>query len=182
MQTQRFGMVRYADDFVILCRNAAQAQAALALLEDWTAETALKLHPDKTHIVDYGSGDGFDFLGYHFKRGKRWPSAKSMKKIRRAIRVKTYWTNGHSLARIIETLNPLLRGWFEYYKHSNQWTMSRLDGWVRMRLRSILRKRTKRKGRGRGSDHQRWPNAYFIEHGLFTLEHAHERLCQSSPR
>ena len=61
-----------------------------------------------------------------------------------------------------------LRGWFEYFKHAYRTQMQSVDGWVRMRLRSILRKRSRRKGRGRGNDHQRWPNAYFTEHGLFS--------------
>jgi len=180
MAVHGFEMVRYADDFVVLCRDAGSAQAALALLEEWTVEAGLELHPEKTHIVDHGSAEGFDFLGYHFKGGRRWPSKKSMKKIRASIRAKTPRTYGHSLMHLIETLNPTLRGWFEYYKHSNKWTFSGLDGYVRMRLRSILRKRTKRKGRGRGIDHQRWPNAYFIARGLYTLAQAHERICQSS--
>ena len=61
-----------------------------------------------------------------------------------------------------------LHGWFEYFKHAYPTALNSVDGWVRMRLRSILRKRSRRKGRGRGTDHQRWPNAYFTEHGLFS--------------
>ena len=105
-----------------------------------------------------------------------------MKKIRATIRAKTRRTNGHSMAYIIETLNPTLRGWFEYFKHTRRWVLTNLDGYVRMRLRSILRKRIKRKGRGRGKDHQRWPNAYFAANGLYALEQAHERTFQSSQR
>ena len=86
------------------------------------------------------------------------------------------------LEAIIESLNPSLRGWFEYYKHSLWNTFPPLDGWIRMRLRSILRRRKKRKGRGRGRDHQRWPNAFFAERGLFSLVAAHREACQSSRR
>ena len=78
-------------------------------------------------------------------------------------------------------MNRTLRGWFEYFKHSHRYTFSQLDGWVRMRLRSILRKRSGRKGVA-GPDHHRWPNAYFAEHGLFSLVTAHDLVVQSSRR
>ena len=83
-----------------------------------------------------------------------------------------------SLQAIIVDVNRTLRGWFEYFKHSWRTTFPDLDGWVRMRLRSILRKRSGRRGRGHGLDHHRYPNAYFAEHGLFSLEHAHARESQ----
>jgi len=75
-----------------------------------------------------------------------------------------------------------LGGWFEYFKHSHWTTFRPLDSWIRMRLRSILRKRSKRKGRGRGRDHQRWTNAYFAKQGLFSLTVAHAKASQSSMR
>lgn len=177
-----FEMVRYADDFVILCRSAEQAQQALQLVRLWATEAGLTLHPEKTRIVDATEKGGFDFLGYHFERGMRWPRAKSIAKIKDAVRSKTRRTNGHSMAAIIADLNRTLRGWFEYFKHSHWTTFGSLDRWVRMRLRSILRKRHKLKGRGRGADHQRWPNAYFNDLGLFSLTAAHVLVCQSARR
>jgi RNA-directed DNA polymerase len=170
-------MVRYADDFVVLCRNADEAQRALAVIQEWTIEAGLQLHPDKTHIVDYGSGEGFDFLGYHFKRcstgHRQWPSDKSEKSLRDRVRDKTRRNSGHSLERIIDDLNSTLRGWCGYYKHSPKGTLGNLDGYIRMRLRTIMRRRSKRKGRARGTDNNRWPNRYFHALGLFSLEHAH---------
>lgn len=174
-------MVRYADDFVILCRTEAEAKEALREVEQWTQAAGLTLHPTKTRIVN-AAEDGFDFLGYHFERGKHWPRKKSLQKLKETIRVETRRNNGQSLARIIERVNRTLRGWYEYFKHSNRWTFKPLDSWIRMRLRSILRRRAGKRGRGRGSDHQRWPNAYFDALGLFNLEAAHARDCQSLQR
>lgn len=172
-------MVRYADDFVILCRTETQARLALEWVRDWTAQAGLTLHPEKTHIVDATQRGGFDFLGYHFERGMKWPRKKSMQKLKDAVRAQTRRTSGQSLARIIATLNPILRGWFAYFKHSHWNVFPTVDGWIRMRLRSVLRKRAKRKGRGRGLDHQRWPNTFFAEHGLFSLRSAHATAKQS---
>lgn len=172
-------MVRYADDFVILCRNQGEAEKALGQVQQWTAQAGLTLHPEKTRIVDATSGGGFDFLGYHFERGMKWPRKKSLGKFKDTIRAKTKRTNGRSLQVIIADVNRTMAGWFEYFKHSHRTTFTSVDGWVRMRLRSILRKRRKRRGRGRGSDHQRWPNAYFAAHGLFSLVSAHEAVRQS---
>ena len=181
MAKQGFEMVRYADDFVILCRSPEEAAQALALVQQWTADAGLKLHPEKTKIVD-AAKDVFDFLGYRFKRGRRFPRPKSLQKLQDAIRAKTKRTSGESLTKIINDLTPRLRGWFEYFKHSYRTTFSSLDGWIRMRLRSLLRKRLGRKGRGRGSDHQRWPNKFFAERGLYSLKAAHALACQSSWR
>lgn len=179
MEAAGYEMVRYADDFVLLCRSEQEAQQALELVRGWMDEAGLTLHPDKTKIVDATQPGGFDFLGYHFERGMKWPRKKSLKKLRDSIRSKTKRCNGHSLERIIAEINPTLRGWFEYFKHSKKTTFPAQDGWVRMRLRSILRKRMKLKGRGRGKDHQRWPNALFTRHGLFCLSMAHAEAIQS---
>jgi RNA-directed DNA polymerase len=181
MAQQGFEMVRYADDFVILCRSPEDAARALALVQEWTAKAVLTLHPEKTKIVD-ATKEAFDFLGYRFQRGHRFPRPKSMQKLKDAIRAKTKRTSGESLTKIINDLTPRLRGWFEYFKHSHRYTFSALDGWIRMRLRSILRKRLGKKGRGRGSDHQRWPNKFFAERGLYSLQTAHGLACQSSLR
>ena len=182
MAQEGIEMVRYADDFVILCRSEAAAQRALALVQQWTATAGLTLHPEKTHIVDATQRGGFDFLGYHFERGYKWPRKKSLKKVQDKIRVLTKRTNGQGLSAIISRINPIMRGWFGYFKHSLYTTFVSLDGWIRMRLRSILRKRSKRRGRGRGKDHQRWPNAFFAEQGLFSLVTAAAKSGQSSKR
>jgi len=177
-----YEMVRYADDFVVLCRNRDEALRALAEVEKWTAAAGLQLHPDKTRIVDATQPGGFDFLGYHFERGHRWPSKKSLKKHKDAIRQQTQRTNGHSLLSIIESVNRVRRGWFGYFKHSHKTTFKPLDQWVRMRLRSILRRRQGKRGRGRGQDHHQWPNAYFAELGLFSYAAAYAQARQSSRR
>ena len=97
------------------------------------------------------------------------------------IRSLTGRSQGQSLGSIIAKLNPVLRGWFEYFKHAAKWTFRVIDGFVRRRLRSILRKYNKRSGgTGRGLiDHLRWPNAYFAKRGLFTLQEAHARASES---
>jgi RNA-directed DNA polymerase len=171
-------MVRYADDFVLLCRTHEEAQAALETVRQWMDDAGLTLHPEKTHIVSMQEeGNYFEFLGYRFKRHKsrlcKFPRPKSEIKLRDSIRAKTRRANGHSLEHIIAELNPILRGWFNYFQHCYHTVFPQMDGYVRMRLRSILRKRSKRRGRGRGKDHQRWPNAYFTERGLFSLTTAH---------
>lgn len=177
-----YEMVRYADDFVILCRSEAQARAALAKVQQWTATAGLRLHPEKTRIVDATQRGGFDFLGYHFERGYRWPRRKSVAKLKEAIRHKTRRTHGHSLRTTIETVNQTLTGWFGYFKHSHKTAYPPLDKWIRMRLRTILRQRLKRKGRARGTDNVRWPNAFFAAQGLFSLSAARAQCGQSSRR
>jgi len=179
MAERGFEMVRYADDFVVMCRSQEDAAAALAVVQQWTAQSGLTLHPTKTRLVDERE-DGFDFLGYHFEAGKRWPRKKSRKKFRDTIRAKTKRTSGHSMAQIIADVNRMLRGWFEYFKHSYRTTFRREDGFVRRRLRSILRKRSHRKGsaKANGADQTRWTNAYFAALGLFSLQQAHVVACQ----
>lgn len=175
-------MIRYADDFVILCRSREEADTAMGRVRKWIESNGLTLHPDKTHIGDCRvKGQGFEFLGYRFECGERHVRRKSMKAIRNKIREKTCKTCGQSLKMVIESLNPMLRGWFGYFKHAHKWTFRLLDGFVRRRLRSILRKQQKMSnGTGRNlGDHQRWPNAYFAELGLFTLAEAHALACQS---
>jgi RNA-directed DNA polymerase len=173
-----FAMVRYADDFVILCRSPQEAHRALQMVQAWTEANGLTLHPTKTRIVNVHE-DGFDFLGYHFQGDKHWPRKKSLDKVRDSLRAKTPRTSGKSLLCIITDVSRTLRGWFGYFKHSSWRSLDTLDKWVRMRLRSILRKRLGLRGRGRGCDHQRWPNAFFAEHGLFSLVAAHRLACQS---
>ncbi len=171
-------MVRYADDFVLLCRSEGEAQQALGLVQQWTAAAGLALHPEKTRIVDATLPGGFDFLGYHFERGLRWPRRKSLKKLKDTIRAKTLRTNGQSLQAIIANVNRTTKGWFGYFKHSNKYTFPPLDSWLRMRLRSILRRRSGGRGRGRGYDQHRWPNAFFAAEGLFSFVAAHTQSRQ----
>lgn len=182
MASRGFEMARYADDFVILCASRREAEAALDLVREWAEQAGLTLHPDKTGLVDASERGGFDFLGYHFERGFRWPRKKSLNKFKDTIRRKTRRANGHSLEFIITDVNRTLRGWFEYFKHSHKNTFPNVDKWVRSRLRGILRKRRGGRGRGRGSDHQRWPNAFFVEHGLFSVVAAYETAVQSARR
>lgn len=181
MAARGWEMVRYADDFVILCRTAEDAASALETVQEWTAQAGLTLHPTKTRVINAGA-ESFDFLGYRFEDGTCRPRPKSLDKFKDTVRDKTARSSGGSLFQIIATLNPTLRGWFAYFKHSHKWTFNRLDGWIRMRLRSILRRRMGLEGRGRGADHQRWPNAFFADHGLFSLKRAHEIARQSSSR
>jgi RNA-directed DNA polymerase len=166
---------------VILCRSQEEAEMALDLVRDWVNEAGLTLHPEKTRVVD-SSETSFDFLGYKFLKHRRYPRKKSLMKFKDAIRAKTPRTSGHSLSWIIAEVNQTLRGWFEYFKHSHPNTFRPLDAWVRMRLRSILRKRSGKRGCGRGSDHQHWPNDYFARQGLFSLKTAFAQAVQSSRR
>jgi RNA-directed DNA polymerase len=173
-------MVRYADDFVILCRSREAAEAALALVQTWVGENELTLHPDKTRIVDASQKGGFDFLGYHFERGYRWPRKKSYDKLRCTIRGLTpRRTCGCSIEHCITQLNKVLRGWYGYFTHSHWTTFAQVDSYVRARLRSILRNRRGLQGRSRGSDHLRWPNHYFAKLGLFSLVQAHAEALVS---
>ena len=168
-------MVRYADDFVILCRSKAEAERALALVQEWVESNGLSLHPSKTRIVE-ASSEAFDFLGYRFDRDKRLVRPKSLAKLKATVRAKTRRTDGRSLTVIIADLNRTLRGWFGYFKRCYRTVFSGLDGWIRRRLRSLLRKRKGLKGISRhGADEQRWPVAYFAEQGLFSLKTAHAR-------
>jgi RNA-directed DNA polymerase len=179
MQAAGYEMTRYADDFVVQCRSQAEAEAALERIRQWAQENGLTVHPTKTRIVDATQKGGFEFLGYHFERGIKWPRQKSLDKFKDTIRIRTRRTQGQSLSDIIAKINPTIRGWFEYFKHSHENVFEPIDGWIRMRLRSILRKQQGKKGRGRGSDHQRWPNAYFEKLGYFSLAKARRFLVQS---
>jgi len=175
-------MVRYADDFVILCQSENEANEVLEQLRRWVAEAGLTLHPAKTRIVNASLKGGFDFLGYHFERGLRWPRQKSLDKFRETIRQKTGRLRPGSMEDITGEVNRTLRGWFEYFKHSIANVFEKEDRWVRGRLRAILRKRHKGHGRARGYDHRRWPNAYFAELGLFSLAIARAQASQSHRR
>jgi RNA-directed DNA polymerase len=175
-------MVRYADDFVILCPSEAAAREVLEAVRQWTEAVGLTLHPAKTRIVDASQKGGFDFLGYHFERGHRWPRKKSLDKFRETIRQQTRRLNPHTMQEIVADVNQTLRGWFGYFKHSIRNIFIRQDRWVRQRLRTILRRRHKRKGRARAADHQRWPNAYFAKLGLISLALARQEASHARNR
>lgn len=184
-------IVRYADDFVMLCRTRADAERALELARDWMATNELELHPTKTRLVDMdGEGAQFSFLGYRFKRhtnrhGRtrilKLVGRKSASKLLDTIRRHTSRCNAHGMPEIIRRLNRTLRGWFNYYQHCFPSELASVDQYVRRRLRRILRKRIKRR-RGTGKslgDHLRWTNAFFSELGYFSLEAARARALQS---
>jgi RNA-directed DNA polymerase len=166
-----YQMTRYADDFIIQCRTPEEAQAALAAVRQWVTEAGLTLHPVKTRIVDASQPGGFEFLGWHLERGYKWPRDKSVKRFKEVLREETGRSNGNSLEMIIHRLNRRLKGWARYF-HGGQGTLyGHLDSWIRMRLRSILRRRSKRRGRGHTlNDHLNYPNAYFAELGLISLK------------
>lgn len=152
--------VRYADDAVILCRTQAEAEAALERVRAIVADLGLELHPDKTRIVDLREGrEGFDFLGCHFRarvsgrlleRGirryylHRWPSARSMKRVRAKVKALTGRNrNGAKDVRVlISDLNPVLRGWGNYFRTGNAAAkFHQIDRYVVDRLRRFLVKR-----------------------------------------
>lgn len=180
MASRGYEMTRYADDLVIQCRTREEAETALGLVRDWVGPRGLTLHPTKTKVVDVET-EGFDFLGYHFVKHHRWPRKKSLERFRETIRGKTGRNDGKSLEAIIADVGKTSRGWFEYFKHSRQWVFRALDAWTRMRLRSILRRRLGKKGRGKGGDHQHWPNDFFTARGFFSMKDARAALCQSPP-
>jgi RNA-directed DNA polymerase len=181
MRAKGYRMVRYADDFVVMCTSAQMAQKALAEVQCWVQENGLSLHPDKTQTGDCKvEGQGFEFLGYRFEAGRRWVRKKSLNALKDRIRAKTGRSRGNSVDQIIESLNLMLRGWFGYFKHADPFVFRMLDGFIRRRIRAILRKHRRRPGFGHClADHKRWPNAFFAEHGLFTLTQAHAQASRS---
>jgi RNA-directed DNA polymerase len=171
MDRRGWAMVRYADDLVVLGRSREEAEAVLNFLRDWTTGVGLTLHPTKTRIVN-ATDAGFDFLGWHFRGGKKWPRKKSLQKLQERLRPLTQRTHGRSLGEIIAQVNPILRGWHGYFRDSLRSGLSGPDGWLRRRLRALLRKREKRPGYGLSeADSRRWPNRWFAAQGLFSLEH-----------
>lgn len=182
MSERGYRMVRYADDFVVLCQDQGQAQCALQEIRTWMEENGLNLHSDKTHVGDCRiKGEGFEFLGYRFESGRRWVRRKSINKLRDAIRQRTSRLRGAAIERVIADINPILKGWFGYFKHAHRNTFNTLDAFIRRRLRAILLKQNKCHGRGNCANHsRRWPNAYFAARGLFMMSPAH--AAASRPR
>jgi RNA-directed DNA polymerase len=170
MAERGWKMVRYADDFVLLCTSEVEAHEVLAAVREWVSEAGLTLHPEKTRLVNLAAGESFEFLGWHFERGHRWPREKSEQKLKEAVRQRTRRSNGEPLRRIIPRLNRVLRGWANYFRGGVRNVPLRLDAWVRRRVRSILRRRAGGHGPSRGTDHQKYPNAWLTAHGLISLQ------------
>ena len=178
MSAKGFQMVRYADDFVILCRTYAEAEAALSEIRVWVEASGLSLHPEKTHIVD-SSEQSFAFLGYSFRGRFRFPRAKSHEKVVARIRELTPRKSGDSLECMIARINRSLIGWFNYFRHCFWNIFGDYDSMVRRRLRRLLLKRNRTNPK-RLSRTQRWPNSFFTAHGLYSLSEAHVRFVQST--
>jgi len=142
LSSEEHKYVRFADDFVVMCRTRQEAEKVLVVIQDWVDKHGLTLHPEKTRVGNCAvKGQGFDFLGYRFEAGRRWVRSKSRKALRDKIRLMTGRTRSGSLESITAELNPILRGWFGYFKHAHRSTFRDVDGFVRRRLRAILRKR-----------------------------------------
>jgi len=178
-------LVRYADDFVIMCRSQRQAEDALAKARSILAGLGLQLHPDKTKVVDLREGrEGFDFLGCHFharvsgrllERGirryylHRWPSQRSMKRARAKIRALTGRNRAHQdIRETIALINPILRGWGNYFRTGNAARkFNQLDEYVWRRLRRLLVARYGRNLHAGRAD--AWTREWFEDHGLYRL-------------
>jgi RNA-directed DNA polymerase len=162
-----FRLIRYADDFVILTNRRWKAQAADTLVRCILADIGLEVAEAKSGVV--AVRDGFEFLGFQFHGRFLRPRPRALNGFKDRVRQLTRRKAGVSLTETINRLNPTLRGWGNYFAVSDVLHLFReLDKWIRMRLRSRLRKRFKSTG---GIDHQRWPNHLFDQHGLVRLEH-----------
>jgi RNA-directed DNA polymerase len=166
-------MVRYADDFVVMCTTEEEAREVLEELKEWTAEVGLKLHDQKTRMVD-ASRESFDFLGWTLSvrkgRSRKWPRRKSQQKLRDKLRPLTKRRNSRSLEEIIIKVNQILKGWRGYFGESLPSGLSTEDSWVKRRLRSMFRTRQKRPGFGKTrKDHRQWSDQWFAEQGLYSL-------------
>jgi RNA-directed DNA polymerase len=178
-------LVRYADDGVVLCRTRAQAERALALVREILAGLGLELHPGKTRVIDLTEGrEGFDFLGCHFharvsgrllERGirrywlHRWPSQRSMKRVRQRVRALTGRSRCHTdIREVIADLNPVVRGWGGYFRTGNAADkFTQVDRYVVGRLRGLLVARYGRSLHAGRSDG--WTREWFEGHGLYRL-------------
>ena len=167
--------------FMRLPCSREEAEAALARMRAWVSENGLTLNPDKTHIGDCRvDGEGFEFLGYRFEAGRRLVRKKSLMALRDKVRARTPRNRGGSIESVIASLNPTLKGWYAYFKQAHRYTFSSIDGFIRRRLRAMLRKQKHRPGQGRClNDHKQWPNAFFADLGLFTMAEAHQLARQS---
>ena len=174
-----FEMVRYADDFVVLCRSALEAQAAMDTIRSWVEQTGLTLHPTKTKIVDSRT-ESFVFLGYSFRGDKIYPRRESLAKMKARLTELTPRGRSGSIESIAKELNPILRGWFYYFRHCRWTIFTELDAKLRGRLRRLLLMRHRNNPERLPRNH-RWPNDYFTAAGLISLREAHLRFAQSHP-
>lgn len=177
MSGSGFEMVRYADDFVVLCRTPEEAAAALQQITRWVEQAGLTLHPTKTKIVD-SRVESFAFLGYSFRGDRIYPRRESLEKIKARLKELTPRTRPGSIQSIAVELNTVLRGWFRYFRHC-RWTVFKdLDGRIRSRLRRLLLRRHRRNPKRLPRTH-RWPNDFFEKAGLYSLRTAHFLFAQS---
>ena len=177
MSDTGFEMVRYADDFVVLCRTQTEADEALRMITQWVEQAGLTLHPTKTKIVD-SRVESFAFLGYSFRGDRIYPRRESLAKMKARLKDLTLRKRSGSMQSIASELTPVLRGWFGYFRHC-RWTIFKdLDAKIRSRLRRLLLKRH-RTNPERLPRQQRWPNDFFAKLGLYSLRDAHFRFAQS---
>jgi RNA-directed DNA polymerase len=186
-QCAQFGaLVRYADDFVIVCNTRADLEEAARRVKLIFKRLRLELHPDKTRKVELSDGkQGFDFLGCHLHKRmsgriweeerkrvyflQRWPSAESVKRVKQRVKELTPLAACHrDLRETIAKINPVIRGWGSYFATGNATTkFTQVDSYVWMRLRALARKR---KGRNlRHGEMRRWTRHAFYELGLHKL-------------
>jgi RNA-directed DNA polymerase len=175
-----YKMIRYADDFVILTRSQKEAEDALSLVQAWVTEHELSLHLEKTHLGNCMiEGEGFEFLGYRFEGGTSWVRRKSQQKFRDRIRETTGKVGGKSLKEVISKLNPILRGWCNYFRGVTKYTLGTFDGFVRRRLRAIIQRQNKKRSFGAGRCNQNIPNKFFADNGLFNMEDSQRQYLAS---
>lgn len=171
LREAKYKMIRYADDFVILTKSKNEAEQALALVSEWMTQHKLTLHPEKTHIGNCSvEGEGFEFLGYRFEAGTRWVRRKSIQRFRDRIRKETSRVCGKSIKQVIGKLNPILRGWSNYFRDVTKYTLGTFDSFVRRRLRAIIDRQNKKRTFGAGFSNMRIPNKFFADNGLFNME------------
>jgi len=179
----KYKMIRYADDFVILTKSKEEAKQALNFVTEWMTLHGLTLHPEKTHIGNCMiEGDGFDFLGYRFEAGTRWVKRKSIQKFRDRIRKETSKVCGKSIEEVIGNLNPVLRGWCNYFRDVTKYTLGTFDSFVRRRLRAIIGRQNKKRTFGAGFSNMRIPNKFFANMGLFNMEESQRSYLACQPR
>ena len=166
----------------LICKTQKEAIMALEMVKEWVSNNDLQLHPDKTHIGNaLIRGQGFEFLGYRFEAGYRFVRDKSLKSFKDKVRVLTKRSRSGSIESIIGELNPMLRGWFNYFKQAHYSTFKENDGFVRRRLRSIILTRKKKKNCFgiTLNAHRLYPNSYFANLNLFTSQEAWGKAYQS---
>ena len=182
LKAAKYKMIRYADDFVVLTKTKEDAENALMMVQEWMTEHELNLHPEKTRIGNcMVIGEGFDFLGYRFELGTTWVRKKSIQKFRDRIRQKTSKVCGKAIKEVIKELNPILRGWCNYFKDVTKYTLGTFDSFVRRRLRAIMQKQNKKKSFGAGWCNMTIPNKFFASNGLINMEDLQRQYlaCQS---